>query len=72
MMRQRQYDVTNYIDDILGIDLPSKIDASFNALCKLLEDLGLQISHKRLHAPTICLNCLVFWLTLKILECQYP
>ena len=31
IMRQ-DYDVINYIDDILGIDLPSRIDASFDAL----------------------------------------
>ena len=33
IMRQHHYDFINYIDDILGIDVPSKIDASFDALC---------------------------------------
>ena len=58
MMRQRQFDVINYIDDILGIDVPSKINASFDALCQLLDDLGFQISQKKLHPPTTQLNCL--------------
>ena len=39
-MHQHQYDVINYIDDILGIDLLSKIDASFDALRHLLQELG--------------------------------
>ena len=57
-MRQRSFDVINYIDDILGIDLPSKIDASFDALRHLLQDLGFQISEKKLEPPTTSLNCL--------------
>ena len=56
-MRQRHYDVINYIDDILGIGLPSQIDASFDALRQLLQDLGLQVSEKKLESPTNCLNC---------------
>ena len=36
IMHQRQYDVLNYIDDILGVDLPSRIDALFDALRQLL------------------------------------
>ena len=58
IMRQQKYDVINYIDDILGIDLPSRIDASFDALCKLLPELGFQISRKKLEPPTTLLNCL--------------
>ena len=57
-MHQRHYDVINYIDDILGIGLPSQIDASFDALRQLLQDLGLQVSEKKLESPTTCLNCL--------------
>ena len=58
IMRQRQFDVINYIDDILGIDVPSKIDASFDALRSLLHELGFQISQKKLQPPTTKLNCL--------------
>ena len=55
---QRPFDVVNYIEDILGIDLPSRIDASFDALRHLLQDLGFRLSLKKLQAPTTYLNCL--------------
>ena len=58
IMRQHHFDVINYIDDILGIDVPSKIDASFDALRHLLGQLGFQISQKKLYPPTTQLNCL--------------
>ena len=58
IMRQKGYDVMNYIDDILGIDVPSKIDASFDALQSLLQELGFEISKKKLVAPTTSMNCL--------------
>ena len=57
IMCQHHYDVINYIDDILRIDVPSKIDASFDTLCQLLRELGFQISKKKLQPPTTCLNC---------------
>ena len=57
IMRQRPFDIVNYVDDILGIDLPSRIDASFNALGHLLQDLRIHLSQKKLQAPTTCLNC---------------
>ena len=58
IMRRQNYDVINYIDDILGIDLPSRIDASFDALRLLLPRLGFEISKKKLISPTTCMNCL--------------
>ena len=58
MMHRQDYDVINYIDDILGIDLPSRIDTSFDALRSLLSKLGFKISKKKLVAPTTCMNCL--------------
>ena len=58
MMRQRDYDVINYIDDILRIDLPSRVDASFDALSTLLVHLGFEISHSELVKPATCINCL--------------
>ena len=58
MMRQRDYDVINYIDDILGIDLPSRVDASFDALRSLLLHLGFEISQNKLVRPATCVNCL--------------
>ena len=58
IMRRRHHDVINYIDDILGIGLPSQIDASFDALHQILRELGLQVLDKKLESPTTCLNCL--------------
>ena len=58
MMRQRQFDVINYINDILGIDVPSKINASFDTLHHLLHELGYEISDKKLEKPATQLNCL--------------
>ena len=58
MMRQRQFDVINYINDILGIDVPSKINASFDTLHHLLHELGYEIPDKKLEKPATQLNCL--------------
>ena len=57
-MHRQTYDVINYIYDILGIDLPSRIDTSFDALRSLLPRLGFEISQKKLVTPTTCINCL--------------
>ena len=48
----------HYIDNNLGIDIPCKIDPSFDALQLLLKDLGFDISMKKLVAPTTVMNCL--------------
>ena len=58
MMRQRDFQVINYIDDILGIELPSRVDASFDALSALLNHLGFEISYNKLVKPATCVNCL--------------
>ena len=58
MMRQRDFDVINYIDDILGIELPSRADASFDALSSLLVQLGFEILYNKLVKPATCVNCL--------------
>ena len=71
-MHQRNYDVINYIDDILGIDLPSKIDTSFDALCHLLPELGFQISKKKLEPPTTALNCLGIMIDTKTFTISIP
>ena len=71
-MHQSNYDVINYIDDILGIDLPSKIDASFDALCHLLPELGFQISKKKLEPPTTALNCLGIMIDTKTFTMSIP
>ena len=57
-MRQCGHNVINYIDDILGIDLPSRVDVSFDALRSLLHCLGFEISKNKLISPSTCVNCL--------------
>ena len=52
----------NYMDDLVYIGLPSEIEASYQCLLDLLQQLGLEISQKKLVAPctaTICLGILV-------------
>ena len=58
-MHRHNFYVINFIYNILGIDVPSKTDTSFDALCHLLGELGFEISQKRLEAPTTRLNYLV-------------
>ena len=52
----------NYIDDLVYIGLPSEIGTSYQCLLDLLQELGLEISQKKLVAPctaAICLGILV-------------
>ena len=58
MMRQHGHNVINYINDTLGSDLPSRIDASFDALSSLLERLGFEIPQNKLVNASTCVNCL--------------
>ena len=57
-MRRRNFDVINYIDDITGIDFPSRIDAYFDTLYSLLHHLGFEVSQKKLVHPSTVINCL--------------
>ena len=59
----------NYIDDRVYIGLPSEIEASYQCLLDLLQQLGLEISRKELVAPctaAICLGILVNLVNLTI------
>ena len=51
-------DLFNYIDDLIYVGLPSKIDAAFDFLMSLLADLGLEVSSKKLVAPATSVICL--------------
>ena len=48
----------NYIDDLIYTGLPSNIHNSFQFLLKLLQELGLEISQKKLVAPHTTVVCL--------------
>ena len=57
-MLQKGFQVTNYIDDIIGIATKSQTEDSFNAFTNLLAELGLDISQKKLICPTTKAFCL--------------
>ena len=48
----------NYIDDLIYIGLPSNIQASYDFLLQLLQDLGLEISSSKPVAPSTAVVCL--------------
>ena len=59
IMKNKGYPhLLNYIDDLCYCDLPSKIDSAFQCLLELLQDLGLDISSKKLTPPSTKVVCL--------------
>ena len=50
--------MVDYIDDYIGIALPSVASASFYCLHQLMTHLGLSISEKKLVAPSTRVTCL--------------
>ena len=58
ILTRRNYDVINYIDDVIGVGLPSVTTKAFTDLQALVRQLGLDISVKKLVAPDTCVNCL--------------
>ena len=62
IMRQRGFRVIDYIDDYVGFSVPSIAHASFVSLSKLMRDLGLTVSEKKLVPPStqvVCLSVLI-------------
>ena len=57
-MHKHHFDIINYIDDIIRIYIPSRIDASFDALHSLLDTLGLTVTENKLVQSSTCINCL--------------
>ena len=58
IMTQRNYDVINYIDYVIGVGLPSVSSKAFSELQSLVHQLGFEVSVKKLVAPSTCVNCL--------------
>ena len=58
IMRQKGYPIIDYIDDYIGVGVPSVASASFSALTHLMQDLGLTISQKKLVPPSTQVTCL--------------
>ena len=48
----------DYIDDYVGIGVPSIAWASYEALLELMDQLGLTVSKKKLVPPSTCVTCL--------------
>ena len=63
IMQQKGYPyLQNYLDDLIYIGLPSSVDKAYQSLLSLLEELGLEISRKKLHPPdtkVVCLGILI-------------
>ena len=58
VMRRNKYGITNCIDDIIGHELPSQADVSFQFLQNLLLELGFTISQSKLTPPSTKVTCL--------------
>ena len=62
ILRQHGYDVINYIGDFIGFSMPEVARKSYHCLYKILQNLGLTISQKKLVTPTtkvVCLGVLI-------------
>ena len=62
VMRQRDANVINYIDDFLGYGTPDVARRSYDALLDVMTQLGITVSKKKLVAPTtqaVCLGILI-------------
>ena len=62
IMTQEGHKIWNYIDDLLCVSLPSKINHSYSRLQSFLEELGLTVSTKKLVPPStqvVCLGILI-------------
>ena len=58
IMKNKGYDVINYIDDIIGFGTVTTATPSYNALFQLLQELGFGISTKKLVKPCTKATCL--------------
>ena len=58
MMHQKGYAMIDYIDDYIGIGVPSVTWKSYDALTHLMRQLGLTISEKKLVPPSTQVMCL--------------
>ena len=57
-MTQKGYQVTNYIDDVIGHATISQAGPSFQFLTELLLELGFALSHNKVVPPTTKCLCL--------------
>ena len=62
IMSQEGHAIWNYIDDFLCVSLSSKINATFDRLQELLQELGLTVSAKKRVPLALRLLAWVLWL----------
>ena len=48
----------SYVDDLLGAETPSRAVASYDTLCKLLQELRIPVSNSELCPPSTKITCL--------------
>ena len=58
MMRRQGFTVLNYVDNFIGVTMPSVARRSYDALLELLQKLGLEVSLKKLVSPATKVTCL--------------
>ena len=58
MIRQKGYSVIDYIDDYVGVGVPSVVWESYDVLMQLMQELGLLISSKKLFPLATQVTCL--------------
>ena len=57
-MRQKGFTIIDYIDDYVGMGVPSVTWASFHALLDLMTQLDLTVSDKKLVRPVTQVTCI--------------
>ena len=71
-MRQEGFQVTNYIDDVIGHATVSQAGPSFQFLKALLRELGFDLSAKKMVPPTTKCTCLGIDLDTETFEASIP
>ena len=55
---QNGFYLLSYIDDLLGAEIPSRAQASYDTLYQLLQDLNIPVSKSKLCPPSTNITCL--------------
>ena len=55
---QNGFYLLSYVDDLLGAEIPSREQASYDTLYQLLQDLNIPVSRSKLCPPSTKITCL--------------
>ena len=58
IMTSRNYDIINYVVDVIGFKLPSRSNDAFQYLQDLLKKLGFSLNEKKIVSPQTKVSCL--------------